>query len=110
MNRIFRFKPLFLVMVIFLNIMLVAGMSLLAVQNANADELPPDTEAPTAPANLIYTEKTSTTINIAWDASIDNVAVTGYEVYMDQALVETTTGTSYTFIDLSPQTEYSFYY
>jgi len=41
---------------------------------------PPDTEPPTAPTGLSATATSSTQISLAWTASTDNVAVTGYRV------------------------------
>ncbi|HXE12539.1 MAG TPA: LamG-like jellyroll fold domain-containing protein [Bryobacteraceae bacterium] len=40
----------------------------------------PDTQAPSAPANLAATAISSSQINLTWTASTDNVAVTGYLV------------------------------
>jgi hypothetical protein len=40
----------------------------------------PDTQAPTTPANLTASASSSSTINLTWTASTDNVAVTGYKV------------------------------
>jgi len=39
-----------------------------------------DTTAPTAPTNLVSTGKTSSSVSFAWNASTDNVGVTGYTV------------------------------
>ena len=39
-----------------------------------------DLEAPTTPTNLAVTSVGSTTANLSWTASTDNIAVTGYEV------------------------------
>jgi chitodextrinase len=39
---------------------------------------PPDTQPPTAPANLTATAISTSQINLAWTASTDNVAVTSY--------------------------------
>jgi chitodextrinase len=52
--------------------------------NGTTDAVAGDTTPPTAPANLIVTGQTSSTIDVAWDASTDNVAVTGYIVYRQQ--------------------------
>jgi chitodextrinase len=41
----------------------------------------PDTTAPTVPANLVATAQTASQISLSWDASTDNVAVTGYNIY-----------------------------
>jgi len=40
-----------------------------------------DTEAPSMPTNLTATAQSSTQINLSWNASIDNVGVTGYKIY-----------------------------
>ncbi len=39
-----------------------------------------DTQPPTAPANLTAPSTTSSSISLAWNASTDNVGVTGYQV------------------------------
>lgn len=67
-----------------------------------------DTQAPTAPTNLRATGTTSTSVSLAWNASTDNVGVTGYDVYRGSALVTTTTATSYTVTGLTPGTAYTF--
>lgn len=67
-----------------------------------------DTQAPTAPANLRSTSKTATSVSLAWNASTDNVGVTGYDVYNGSAKAATVTGTSATVSGLSPKTAYSF--
>ena len=40
-----------------------------------------DTQAPTAPANLAFTQPQAGQIRLTWNASTDNVGVTGYDVY-----------------------------
>ena len=45
-----------------------------------------DTQNPSAPSNLAYTQPASGQIRLAWSASTDNVAVTGYDVYANGAL------------------------
>ncbi len=67
-----------------------------------------DVTAPTVPANLTITEKTSTTIAFSWTASTDNVAVSGYDVYRGATLLGTTTATQYTASGLTADTSYSF--
>ncbi len=46
---------------------------------------PPDTQPPTAPGSLTKGATTTTSIAIAWTASTDNVAVTGYSLYRNGA-------------------------
>ncbi|MDQ3404526.1 MAG: S8 family serine peptidase [Actinomycetota bacterium] len=67
-----------------------------------------DEEPPSAPANPRSTGATETTVSLAWDASADNVAVAGYDVYNGSALATTVTGTVATVTGLTSNTEYSF--
>ncbi|MFD0672790.1 fibronectin type III domain-containing protein [Cohnella sp. GCM10027633] len=67
-----------------------------------------DTTAPSAPANLSSPSKTSTSVNLSWSSSTDNVGVTGYDVYNGSTLAGTTAGTTFTVSGLSPNTAYSF--
>ncbi|MGW5054240.1 fibronectin type III domain-containing protein [Actinokineospora sp. NPDC004072] len=67
----------------------------------------PDTEAPTTPGNLRTTGASQNSIGLAWDASSDNVGVTGYVVAYGSESVEVA-GTSTTITELSADTEYSF--
>ncbi|WP_312174174.1 GEVED domain-containing protein [Chryseobacterium sp.] len=66
-----------------------------------------DTTAPTAPS-LAASGTTSTSTNLSWSGATDNVAVTGYDVYQGASLIGSTTSTSYTVINLSPSTTYTF--
>ncbi|MGH2665429.1 endonuclease [Flavobacterium sp.] len=70
---------------------------------------PADTQAPTAPTNLAASNSTQTTINLSWTASTDNVAATGYNVYMNGSLKTSVTSTSTTITGLTAATTYSFY-
>ena len=72
---------------------------------------PPDTEAPTAPANLAASNITQSTLTLNWDASTDNVGVTGYDVYRDGIKINPgiVTSTSYNVTGLSALVTYSFY-
>lgn len=67
-----------------------------------------DTTAPTAPASLAAAGTTSTSTNLTWAASTDNVAVTGYNVYNGTTLVTTVTGLAYTVTGLTASTAYTF--
>jgi hypothetical protein len=53
-----------------------------------------DTTAP-APSSLAASGTTTSTTNLSWSASSDNVAVTGYNVYQGSTLKATVTSTSY---------------
>ncbi|GKU78934.1 M4 family metallopeptidase [Paenibacillus sp. L3-i20] len=67
-----------------------------------------DTQAPTVPTGLASTAVTGTSVSLAWNASTDNVGVTGYEVYSGSTLVATVTGTTATINSLTAGTTYSF--
>jgi chitodextrinase len=67
-----------------------------------------DTQAPTVPGNLHPTGNTDTTVALAWTASTDNRAVTGYLVFNGASQVGTTGSTNFTVSGLSPSTTYTF--
>jgi hypothetical protein len=67
-----------------------------------------DTTAPTAPANLRSTGVTANSVSLAWNASTDNVGVTGYDIYRGGTLATSVTGTTGTVSGLSPSTTYTF--
>jgi endonuclease I/chitodextrinase len=68
-----------------------------------------DTQAPTAPASLVVTATTTSSVSLSWAASTDNIGVTGYNVYMNGALKTTVTGLTSTITGLTASTTYSFY-
>ncbi len=68
----------------------------------------PDTIAPTAPLNLIASNTTQTTTKLTWNASTDNMAVTGYNVYKDGTYLASATGTAYDVSGLTASTAYTF--
>lgn len=77
--------------------------------------LPPDTQAPTVPTGLVGVAVSPTQINLTWNASKDNVQVTGYLVYnadigsaLNGAVLATVTGTSYTHSGLLPGSTHSY--
>ena len=67
-----------------------------------------DTQAPTVPANIVATVTSSSQINITWNPSTDNVAVTGYKVYRGGVEVHTAPSTTYEDAGLSANTPYSY--
>ncbi|WP_239615333.1 carbohydrate binding domain-containing protein [Cohnella mopanensis] len=82
--------------------------SALSSPPASATTTPPDTQAPTMPTNVTATAVSSSSINVAWTASTDNIGVTGYEVYRNGTLVGQSTTTSYADIGLAATTAYSY--
>jgi len=67
---------------------------------------PPDRQAPTVPGNVHLTATTVSSLAVAWDASEDNVRVTGYRLTGNGVDLGTTTTTTHTFGDLACGTEY----
>ncbi|MFC4005893.1 glycosyl hydrolase family 18 protein [Nonomuraea purpurea] len=67
-----------------------------------------DTSPPSVPGNLRSTGVTNTSVALAWNASTDNVGVTGYEVYRGSTLVTTVTGTTHTDTGLTAGTAYTY--
>lgn len=68
-----------------------------------------DTQAPTTPTNLVANNPTASTVALSWTASTDNVGVTGYDVYANNVLKATVTGTSTTVQALASSTTYNFH-
>jgi endonuclease I/chitodextrinase len=66
-----------------------------------------DTEAPTVPMNVVISNETDVSFKVTWNASTDNTAVTGYDVYLDGMFNATTANTTYTPNGLNPSTTYS---
>jgi prepilin-type N-terminal cleavage/methylation domain-containing protein len=67
-----------------------------------------DTEAPTAPTGLTSTDKGRNYVDLIWNASSDNVSVTGYQVYVNGDHNMTVTDTSCRVSSLSRNTNYRF--
>ncbi|WP_248965035.1 galactose-binding domain-containing protein [Sphaerisporangium perillae] len=63
-----------------------------------------DTQAPSAPTGLAYTQPASGQIKLTWNASTDDVGVTGYNVYANNALRATVAGNVLTYTDAQPDT------
>lgn len=64
-----------------------------------------DTQAPSAPTGLAFTQPTSGQIRLTWNASTDNVGVTGYEVHANGALLTTVSGSTLAYTDNRPATQ-----
>ena len=62
----------------------------------------PDTQAPSVPQNLTANAPNPFQVNLSWNASTDNVGVTGYEVYRNGTLLTTRTTTTFTDATVTP--------
>lgn len=67
-----------------------------------------DTEAPTVPAGLASPSKTSSSVQLSWTASADNVSVYEYDIYRNDTLAGSTPTTSYHVTGLKANTTYNF--
>ncbi len=69
-----------------------------------------DTQPPTAPSNLTASNTTATGTTLSWNASTDNVGVTGYQIRRNNTTIGTVTGTTLTYnvTGLSASTTYNF--
>ncbi len=66
-----------------------------------------DTTPPSTPTNLTASNITTSSVDLSWSASTDNVGVAGYNIYVDGTLVGNTTATTFTVSGLSASTTYS---
>ncbi len=81
----------------------------MAIDNIKIESSTLDTEAPSAPTNLVTSNITGTSITLSWNSSTDNIGVTGYEVYQGATLVDTTVDGLISVVSgLTPNTSYSF--
>lgn len=67
-----------------------------------------DTQKPSVPAGLTASGITPDSVTIAWTASSDDVAVTGYDICRNGTLVGTTAALNYTDGGLSSDTVYAY--
>jgi chitodextrinase len=67
-----------------------------------------DTQAPSAPAALTATATGTSTVDLGWNTSTDNVGVTGYRIFRNGSQVGTTTNTTFTDSGLNPATVYTY--
>jgi glucose/arabinose dehydrogenase len=67
-----------------------------------------DTQAPTAPTELESSSKTSSSVQLTWTASTDDVGVYEYDIYRNGSLAGSTSATSFKVTGLTANTTYSF--
>lgn len=86
-----------------------AGNESAASNTVNVTTLnPPDTQAPSVPANLSATNTTQTSTSLSWLTSSDNVGVTGYDVYQGSAIIASVSGTTRQVTGLTANSAYAF--
>ncbi len=67
-----------------------------------------DTIVPAAPSSLVANSTTEVSTVLSWNASSDNVGVTGYFVYQDGGFIGSAASTNYTVAGLTANTSYTF--
>lgn len=68
-----------------------------------------DTQAPTTPTNVVASNQTTTSVDLSWTLSSDNVGVTGYDIFVNDVLTsQTTNATTVSISGLTPNTTYAF--
>jgi chitodextrinase len=72
----------------------------------------PDTQAPSVPANVRGAADGATQVNLEWDASTDNIGVSGYDVYRgdtsNPTKIASVTGTKFGDTGLKASTQYTY--
>ena len=68
----------------------------------------PDAQAPSVPTSLSASNIGDTVLDLSWNASSDNIGVTGYEIFEGGSSIGTTLGTSASITGLVSNTSYSF--
>lgn len=76
--------------------------------NVTVSNTASDTTPPTVPTGLAATPASSTQISLRWNASADNVAVTGYRIFRDGTQAGASATTAFTDGGLTPGTVYSY--
>jgi len=74
----------------------------------NGGSTPADTTPPTTPTNLTASGVTASQVTLSWQASTDNVGISGYRVYRDGTLVGSPSSTNFTSTGLASNTSYAF--
>lgn len=83
-----------------------SGLSNIASATAPVADVTP----PTAPGALTASAASTTTIDLSWSASTDNVGIAGYQVFRDggATAIGTTAGTTFSDIGLAPGSTHSY--
>jgi endonuclease I len=67
----------------------------------------PDTIAPSTPTNLAVNNVTGSSATATWTASTDNIAVAGYNIYLNAVLFGSSGSNTFNMTGLNPNTLYS---
>ena len=70
----------------------------------------PDSQPPSVPTGLLASSAVSNMVDLVWDASTDNVGVTGYTIYRDSIMLTTVAGNVTNYSDTSVVASTSYVY
>jgi chitodextrinase len=68
----------------------------------------PDTIAPSDPTGLLVSAVTSSVVSLNWNASTDNIGVSGYKIFRNSTQISTTTSTAFNDSGLISSTTYTY--
>ena len=89
-------------------VFIAVAVVLLAACSGGTDGDDGDREAPSVPAQLVFSDVGSDSLTLAWNASTDNVGVTGYRVYRNGALAGTVSAALFNDSGLAASTSYTY--
>ena len=87
----------------------VAGNTSTASNTTSVTTGAEDTTPPSPPSGLAANVASATEVDLTWTASTDNVAVAGYRIYRNGALVASTATNVYADTGVQPAASYSYY-
>ena len=91
--------------------LIILLLPLILLNSCSSDDGTGDTERPTTPLNLIASNITDTSLELSWNASSDNVSVSGYRIVEEISGVITqvaASSTTYLMNGLIPETSYKY--
>jgi len=91
--------------------LIILLLPLILLNSCSSDDDTGDTERPTTPLNLIASNITDTSLELSWNASSDNVSVSGYRIIEEISGVITqvaASSTTYLMNGLTPETSYKY--
>jgi chitodextrinase len=80
-----------------------------AITNVTVRNATLDTTAPSAPSNLTAAASSSNQVNLSWAASIDDLGVTGYDVYRNGTKIAAVTSAGWSDNSVTSSVTYAYY-
>jgi len=86
----------------------VAGIPAAGVLTVYVKSSSSDTDAPSAPIDLIANTLSASEVTLSWVTSADNIAVAGYKIYRDGTRIAFSVTNSYMDMSVQPSTQYTY--